>query len=117
VRCLAALENEQGGILLLDQLDALRWTSAHSAEAWDVCREMISEALISPAGLKVVVCCRTFDLDHDPQLRGWEKETKNLQRVEVQDWMGFVTLGVELSKAGRHAEIIFLDSLVEGPAA
>ena len=81
-KCLAALSTRDDGFLLLDQLDALRWTSAHSSEAWDVCREMIAEALV--AGLKVVVCCRTFDLDHDPQLRGWEQETKYLRRIEVQ---------------------------------
>jgi hypothetical protein len=40
-RSLAAISaGKKGGILLLDQLDALRWTSAHSSEAWDVCREI-----------------------------------------------------------------------------
>ncbi len=82
-KSLAAVGAEKGGILLIDQLDAIRWTAAHSSEAWDVCREMILEAL-SITGLKVVVCCRTFDLEHDPQLRGWERDTKNLRRVEVQ---------------------------------
>ena len=82
-KSLAAVGADKGGILLIDQLDAIRWTAAHSSEAWDVCREIILEAL-SSAGLKVVVCCRTFDLEHDPQIRGWEQGTKNLRRVEVK---------------------------------
>jgi len=81
-RCLKALADERDAVLVVDQLDALRWTSSHSAEAWDVCREMMEEALATP-GLKLVVCCRTFDLEHDPQLRSWEKQAQYLRRVAV----------------------------------
>ena len=81
-RCLRALAEERDAVLVIDQLDALRWTSSHSAEAWDVCREMMEEALATP-GLKLVVCCRTVDLDHDPQLRAWEKKSEYLSRVAV----------------------------------
>ncbi len=80
---LAILKGKRNAILVLDQLDALRWTSAHSGEAWEVCREVIKEAVEKQSGIQVVVCCRTFDLEHDPQLRGWERETRSLQRVEV----------------------------------
>lgn len=72
-------------VLLLDQLDALRWTSAHSSEAWDVCREMIADALAATTNTKVVVCCRTFDLEHDPQFKLWKESAKNLRAVEVND--------------------------------
>lgn len=78
------LEKEEEGILILDQLDALRWTGAHSREAWDVCRELIEQALLSSSKLKVVVCCRTFDLDHDPQFRGWESQTRNQDGVNLR---------------------------------
>ena len=101
-RSLASLAREQSGVLLLDQLDALRWTSAHLSEAWDVCREIISEALES--SLKVVVCCRTFDLEHDPQLRGWEQETRNLRRIEVQSLSPEdVTAAIERAAEGRQS--------------
>jgi hypothetical protein len=84
-RSLALIGGDSPGVLVIDQLDALRWTGAHSSEAWDVCREVIEEALNPLRGLKVVVCCRTFDLQHDPQLRGWKNETKGLREVEVRD--------------------------------
>jgi hypothetical protein len=83
-KCLEMFSSGQHSVLLLDQMDALRWTSAHSSEGWDVCRELIGETLSTEQG-RVVVCCRTFDLENDPQLRGWENETKNLRRVEVRD--------------------------------
>lgn len=101
-KSLAAISTAKGGVLILDQLDALRWTAAHSSEAWDVCREIISEALASTAGLKVVVCCRTFDLEHDPQLRGWEQEIKNLRRIEVQQLSPEdVTAAIQRTAEGR----------------
>lgn len=82
--CLATLgSDEHRAFLILDQLDALRWTGAHSSEAWDVCREMIQEALSASPKIKVVVCCRTFDLQHDPQLRTWKKELKHLREVRI----------------------------------
>ncbi|HKI04277.1 MAG TPA: toll/interleukin-1 receptor domain-containing protein [Thermoanaerobaculia bacterium] len=99
-KCLAAIAAERRGVLLLDQVDAMRWTSAHASEAWDVCREVISEALASTATLKVVVCCRTFDLRHDPQLRAWEQGTQNLRQVEVQQ----LSLEEVLAAVQRAAE-------------
>ncbi|MCP3964511.1 MAG: TIR domain-containing protein [bacterium] len=85
-RCLARVGgNKRGGILLLDQLDALRWTGAHSSEAWDVCREMILDTLSASPAAKIVVCCRTFDLEHDPQIRSWKEQSKNLREVRVSD--------------------------------
>ena len=83
--CLASLKTEQRKVLLLDQLDALRWTGAHSSEAWDVCRETILDALATSPKTKVVVCCRTFDLQHDPQFRRWKEQSKNLREVQVGD--------------------------------
>jgi hypothetical protein len=84
--CLARVgRDERGAVLLLDQLDALRWTGAHSSEAWDVCREMILDALTASPTTKIVVCCRTFDLQHDPQLRSWKEQSKNLREVQVGD--------------------------------
>ena len=85
-RCLTNLgTHESRTFLLLDQLDALRWTGAHSSEAWDVCREMILEVLAASPTTKVVVCCRTFDLQHDPQLRSWKEQSQGLREVRVGD--------------------------------
>ncbi|MCP4548600.1 MAG: toll/interleukin-1 receptor domain-containing protein [bacterium] len=84
-KCLATVKSEQRVLLLLDQLDALRWTGAHSSAAWDVCRETILDALNALPTTKVVVCCRTFDLQHDPQLRSWKERLRNLREVQICD--------------------------------
>lgn len=73
VHCLVALAGERQSVLVLDQLDAIRWTSTHSAEAMDVCRELLDEARSfrrQGKDIKVVLACRTFDLQNDPQIRG-----------------------------------------------
>lgn len=81
-RCLARV-GKDNAILLLDQLDALRWTGLHSSEAWSTCREIILDALAASPFIKVVVCCRSFDLQHDPQFKAWKEGTKNLKEVRV----------------------------------
>ena len=71
-----ALSHLAGGkpcVLILDQLDALRWTSPYSGLALDVCKEMIShaEAVNGHMGgkLSIVFATRTFDLEQDSGLQ------------------------------------------------
>ncbi|MEA2602712.1 MAG: hypothetical protein QOF89_3704 [Acidobacteriota bacterium] len=71
--CLAAAADQGSGVLVLDQLDALRWTGSQAAEAIDTCRELVKEAIQFP-NLKIVACCRSFDLENDPQIRGWVEQ-------------------------------------------
>lgn len=73
--CLKAVSGERKAVLVLDQLDAIRWTSAHSSDAWNVCEELIEEAL-AYQNLSVIVACRTFDLDDDPRIRRWKTQKK-----------------------------------------
>jgi hypothetical protein len=73
--CLAAVAAGELGVLILDQVDAIRWTSAHSSHAWDTCERVVSEALRHP-NLRVVVVCRSFDVEDDPRLRAWKAESK-----------------------------------------
>jgi hypothetical protein len=77
------LAGSREAVLILDQLDAIRWTAAHGAAHWEACREVMDEALLLPR-LKVVVACRTFDLRDDELIRGWLTSHKG-QRVEVGD--------------------------------
>lgn len=81
VACLRAVAGQRPAVLILDQLDALRWTSAHAASALPVCEEMIRQALLSP-NIFVVISCRTFDLNNDPQLTSWQSG-KQIDRIEV----------------------------------
>jgi hypothetical protein len=73
--CLGALAGDHGAVLLLDQLDALRWTGAYAARALDTCQQLVKEALCF-SNLRGVACCRTSDLENDPQIRGWIEHDK-----------------------------------------
>jgi hypothetical protein len=68
--CLTAVAGGRRGVLILDQLDAVRWTAAHASAAWEACREVIAQARAEP-NLRVVVACRTFDWREDPQFKQW----------------------------------------------
>ncbi len=67
--CLDAVAKERSGVLILDQLDALRWTQSHSGEALSVCMEIIHEVaninLEREKKISVVMVCRTYDLEND----------------------------------------------------
>lgn len=81
---LARFAGEKPSVLFLDQLDAIRWTSRHSANALDVCKELIREILVLRYGgknISVVISCRTFDLEHDPEIKGW------LGNIKVRDFV------------------------------
>lgn len=70
-------------VLILDQLDSLRWTSNHSKASLEVCKELISQAHAANkyqnAKIIIVFATRTFDLEYDPGLRQLfdDKDTKN----------------------------------------
>lgn len=90
VRCLHELAVGQRCVLILDQLDALRWTSAHAAEGLEVCKAMLREVFaLRSLGSQVttVLCCRTFDLEHDPQIKAWltPNEQHPIEKVGVED--------------------------------
>ncbi|MEQ8785532.1 MAG: hypothetical protein RIC55_04505 [Pirellulaceae bacterium] len=90
VVCLQQLAASGRGVLILDQLDALRWTGAHSAEGLGVCKSLLREVKsLRQLGCKlsVLISCRTFDLNNDPQIRQWLRGRKadQVQEVEVQE--------------------------------
>lgn len=72
-------------VLILDQLDALRWTNSHSSTALEVCKEIISQTATvnryQNGKLSIIVALRKFDLDYDAGLQRLfeEKETTELR--------------------------------------
>lgn len=86
VNCLAEVSGGKHAVLILDQLDALRWTASHSTEGLEVCngllREVRSMRLLG-GRISIVLCCRTFDLEHDPQIRTWLKPTESFAVKKV----------------------------------
>ena len=73
VYCLHNLSAGTPCILLLDQLDSLRWTSHHSANALDICKEFISQVRLlnkhHNGHVSILFVSRTFDLENDAGLR------------------------------------------------
>lgn len=71
-----SLYNLSGGkecVLILDQLDYLRWTSQHTSCALDICKEFISQMKMlnsyQNGRISILFVSRTFDLNTDPGLK------------------------------------------------
>jgi hypothetical protein len=89
--CLNALvPHDHVSILILDQLDALRWTASHSETALNICKELIRQTDVYK-NVVVILCCRTFDLEHDPEIKNWllnnKKDSKSntFERIQVKE--------------------------------
>ena len=80
---LAALAGSRNAVLIIDQLDVLRWTAHHSAAVWAVCQRMMDSARHYP-NLKILAVCRTFDVQDDPRIRQWaDSKDKPILKIEV----------------------------------
>ena len=66
---LSAAANTDGKptVLIIDQLDAVSAMSGRSSGAFDVVAGLLDEA--KPYAIRTLVVCRSFDWQHDPQLR------------------------------------------------
>lgn len=100
--CLRQVTCGRLGILVIDQLDAIRWTGAHSGIAWRIAKEMIDQTLAVP-NLRIVVACRTFDLTDDRRFREWletkvgdgaaarpiaiKQQVNPLSELELTEWL------------------------------
>lgn len=123
VRCLQKIAGRKNCVLILDQLDALRWTMTHSPTALAVCKELISEIAIANkyynANISVMFVTRSFDYKCDARIRNLfvdnEKREGMWQEIEVD----------LLSKAevaeiiGRHYASLSekLQKLLQNPAS
>lgn len=69
LHCLNAISSDNHAVLILDQLDALRWTQTHSNTSLDVCLNIIREAnnlnIMRADKISIVVVTRTYDLKND----------------------------------------------------
>ncbi|WP_458788420.1 hypothetical protein, partial [Vallitalea sediminicola] len=75
-------KNEKA-VIILDQLDALRWTQAHSRDALLVCSQIIEQVKIlnleRTHNISVVFVSRTYDLENDNNIKGIFKFNSNGQ--------------------------------------
>lgn len=82
VYALNVISRDKPAVLILDQLDALRWTQANSNVALSVCMEMIKqvEILNKERSKKIVIVfvCRKYDLINDNNIKSlFKKENDN----------------------------------------
>ena len=82
LHCTSRNEN---AVIILDQLDALRWTQANSSEALAVCLELIRqvEYLNYERKKKIVIIfvCRTYDLENDNNIKSLFKKKESSEKV------------------------------------
>lgn len=91
VRCLQKIAGGRECVLILDQLDALRWTSTHSPTAFAVCKELISEVQVANkdhgAKISIMFVTRSFDLKSDARIKELfssnKEKTGTWERIEV----------------------------------
>ena len=82
LHCTSRNEN---AVIILDQLDALRWTQANSSEALAVCLELIRqvEYLNYERKKKIIIIfvCRTYDFENDNNIKSLFKKKESSEKV------------------------------------
>lgn len=73
VHCIHSVSKTEKAVIILDQLDALRWTQAHSWDALMVCTQIIDQVdrvnLERENKISLVFVCRTYDLENDNNIK------------------------------------------------
>ncbi|WP_434311480.1 hypothetical protein [Hominifimenecus sp. rT4P-3] len=109
IHCISRNEN---AVIILDQLDALRWTQANSSEALAVCMELIRqvEYLNCERKKKIIIIfvCRTYDLENDNNINSLFKKKETAE----DDWeivkVGDFNEDVVKRIVGKHYEQLSL---------
>lgn len=88
VSCLAKYGKGQEIVVILDQLDALRWTAHHSSNALDICIQMVTQILSlrkhSNTNIKIIMAIRNFDLEDDVRFKNWISSLDDVQKLELK---------------------------------
>ncbi len=84
--CIDAISKNSKAVLILDQLDALRWTQAHSGNALDVCMETIKEVerlnKSRDNDISIVFVIRTYDLLNDRGIKNLFSKESDYKEIE-----------------------------------
>lgn len=133
VHCLHSISKDSNAVIILDQLDVLRWTLPHSKEALLVCSELISQVkhlnLDRNKAISIIFVCRTFDLENDnniktlfdnsnDQEKTWNKlEVNTLTDDTVKEIVGNIydTLTEKLKKLLRLPSNLYIWQQLKKP--
>ncbi|MBO5336863.1 MAG: hypothetical protein J6A94_07035 [Lachnospiraceae bacterium] len=92
---LHSMSKNKKAVIILDQLDALRWTQANSSEALSVCMELIRQVRCinyeRTQKIVVIFVCREYDLQNDNNIKTlFKTESKPIKdtwhKVMVQNF-------------------------------
>ncbi|MDE6055448.1 MAG: hypothetical protein K2G55_17215, partial [Lachnospiraceae bacterium] len=90
VHAIHCISKNEKAVIVLDQLDALRWTQANSSEALWVCMELIRQVRYFNRDREhkiiIVFVCRAYDLENDNNIKFlFEKKGDTAEN----DWIDF----------------------------
>jgi hypothetical protein len=77
---LHSIAGNRPALIIIDQLDAIRWTSLHSSDAFEICKELVKQILLlrrQNQDIRVILSCRSFDMKHDRRLNNWLSNIKD----------------------------------------
>ena len=104
--CLDQFSKAKKCVLILDQLDALRWTQIHSRNAIDICSNLIDEIeklnMERKYKISIILVSRTFDIENDIEI------SKLINSYNDQD-NTWIKLEVNLLEEENLKEIIGKD--------
>lgn len=89
--CIDSISKNKNAVIILDQLDALRWTQSHSRDALLVCTELIEQIkklnFERQNKISIIFVCRTYDLENDNSIKLLfkdEREEKIWKKINVE---------------------------------
>lgn len=130
--CIDSVARDKNAVIILDQLDALRWTQAHSGLALTVCMQLIRElrAINYERKYKIslVFVCRTYDLENDSGIKGlfvgenenesiWEKISigfLNEEEIKQVVGIGFDGLSSKIRNLLKVASNLYIWEKLDG---
>ncbi len=84
-RVLRRLSASEPVVLLIDQIDALSLSLARDQKALNVVLDLVARARLIP-GVRVLISCRTFDLNNDPLLKDIDSGRKfHLRELSAEE--------------------------------
>ena len=73
VHAIHCISKNEKAVIILDQLDALRWTQAYSSESLSICMELIRQVRhfnqTRIHKIIIVFVCRAYDLENDNNIK------------------------------------------------
>ncbi|MBO3445856.1 hypothetical protein [Clostridium sp. CCUG 7971] len=90
IHCIHELYKYEKAVIIFDQLDAIRWTNAHSSTSIEVCKEMIRQVqqlnIERENNISIVFVCRTYDYENDKSIKSLFKSENEVDTKKGMKW-------------------------------